>query len=488
MKNRGYSGLVFIALLLCTLFVTEGEAADRIRLGVVGFASKAEGVSDEQAGIITDLLTRTLASSQSIALMEREQISRIGEELHFDMSGLVDPEMAAEIGRIKGLQYMVLGSVTELAESASATIVPIIGSAKHEARATIDARIVDVETSEVLYTFVMTGGAVESTTVITIGNFTNVEASFGGLKARAIADAVNRLAHEIRADVGHEYSNVTSVNGSEVKINVGSSLGVQPGVLYLVYVEGEPEIDLNGRILGRNKIPIAAVKVKTTQNGFSTCTVAEGTKGSLIQRGDRIEPITANRAKEMVVGKEFPLKERPPKRAYDDTFIEAFGADGQDGGAAPDSPEPGIGGTAEDGASPEPRSAPQRQGSYKMRQVEGVDPNSTTDAKLIEAYDFLSPVDRNNLGVAHRGAWSLYSGKKYKDAFEALSKLALDYPGNYLSAYWAGMAALKLKSDKEAAEWFESALSINPNYQPAIDERAKLGDNPENAPEKKKRK
>jgi tetratricopeptide (TPR) repeat protein len=107
-----------------------------------------------------------------------------------------------------------------------------------------------------------------------------------------------------------------------------------------------------------------------------------------------------------------------------------------------------------------------------MRDVDGVDPDNTTDAKLIEAYGFLSSTERNTLGIQHRGAYRMYSAKRYKDAFEAFTKLTDDYPGNYLSAYWAGTSASKLKSYKEAIKWFDIALAINPNYQPAVDGKA----------------
>ena len=121
-----------------------------------------------------------------------------------------------------------------------------------------------------------------------------------------------------------------------------------------------------------------------------------------------------------------------------------------------------------------------------MRDMPGVDPNSTTDAKLIDAYDFMDPQKRNTLGIQHRGAWQMYSNKRYKDALEIFTQLADDYEGNYMSAYWAGMCAVKLNSGKEASKWFNSALEINPNYQPAVDALAKLGDEPANKPAKKR--
>jgi TolA-binding protein len=68
----------------------------------------------------------------------------------------------------------------------------------------------------------------------------------------------------------------------------------------------------------------------------------------------------------------------------------------------------------------------------------------------------------------------MYSAKRYKEALEAFGSLADEYECNYLSAYWAGMASLKLKDNSGAAEWFDLALTRRPTYKPALDERAKI--------------
>jgi tetratricopeptide (TPR) repeat protein len=98
----------------------------------------------------------------------------------------------------------------------------------------------------------------------------------------------------------------------------------------------------------------------------------------------------------------------------------------------------------------------------------GSELNDSTDAVVINSYP-LPQRDKNTLGIQHRGAYKLYSQKKYKDAYAAFSKLADEYSCNYLSAYWAGVAAGKLKKPDEARAWFERALEVNPDYRPARD-------------------
>jgi TolA-binding protein len=453
----------------------DAAVGNKIRVGILKFDSKASGVSDRQAEIITDLFTRTLASSKSISILERVALEKIGDEQRFNMSGLVDLDTAVEIGRIAGLQYILIGSVTELSQGAGASGFAIFANAKHEARATIDARVIDVTTSEIRLALSQRGGATNNTTAISIGGFTSVETEFGGLEARAIADAVSRLAHTLRGELGGEYSYVVSMDGLDIMIDVGSGLGVQPDTLYLAYADGKSILGINGELLGHDKIPLAVLKVRDTDVQFSTCTVAPPSKSGVIQRGDKIAPISASEAKSLADRKALPQK-RPAVAASNSTMDALFG------GAAPQAQTPQN--TAQNAAeqNPAPESVPAQatQGSQPKEPASvpakaELDPNVSTDAVVISTYP-ISSNEKNTLGIQHRGAWTLYSKKRYKEALDGFAKLVEDYPScNYLSAYWAGMSALKIKNNKDvAAGWFDRAIEINPNYQPAIEERAKL--------------
>jgi curli biogenesis system outer membrane secretion channel CsgG len=106
-------------LLLCVL-LGRAEGADKIRVAVMGFQSKASSVSDKQAEIITDVFMRGLSNSKTLTIYEREQLENlVGKEIHLGMSGLVDPTTAVEVGKVAGVQYIVTGAVTELSQKVS---------------------------------------------------------------------------------------------------------------------------------------------------------------------------------------------------------------------------------------------------------------------------------------------------------------------------------------------------------------------------------
>jgi hypothetical protein len=94
------------------------------------------------------------------------------------------------------------------------------------------------------------------------------------------------------------------------------------------------------------------------------------------------------------------------------------------------------------------------------------DANKIADARLIRTFP-LSQVEMNALEIEHRGAWNLYSNGRYMEAFDAYSQQSVNFRGNYLSPYWAGMSALKLGNIQVASAWFDMALGINPYFAPA---------------------
>lgn len=433
-----------LLVLFCCLFVTNAEAAEKIRVGVLKFESKADGVSDRQAEIITDLFTRELAHSKTIAVYEREQLEHIGKEQKLGMSGLIDINTAVEVGRLAGLQYILLGSVTELSQKVSGGAISVIGTATREAMATINVRVIDVTTSEVVLALSETGSSSNTTSALVLGsNAAFVEGELGGVEARAIADAVSRLGHSMRAATTGETSHVIALTGDGYVLDVSA----KDGALYLVYVDGKSILDMEGKPIAKEKIPLAVLKVRDAGQGHSTAVLAEGCSGKLIQRGDKVEPIARDKSKQLLERKGF-AKERPS--SSNTTFDQIFNEQ-------PQAPQTGL----------------SKPAGEPARVIDGFDPNISTDSKVIETYP-LSSTERNSIGIKHRGAYNLYQKGQYKKAFEVFVTLVEEYDGNYLSAYWAGVAASKLKSHKEAAKWFDRAISINADYQPAVDARAKI--------------
>jgi TolA-binding protein len=250
--------------------------------------------------------------------------------------------------------------------------------------------------------------------------------------------------------------------------------------VFLVYGEGKTIKARSGKILGVEPTVIAALKVKNVQGAYSVCLVAKPSVAAAIRVGDRVEPIRFKRSSKLSYPKKRPsnLEESPERKKIRDQIAALEGGRPLDN----DVPTPAM----DEGTYSEIpiNSASVSSGAgFEWKEVEGIDRDKATDAKLIDTYP-LSSRDKNTIGIRHRGAYKLYAQRKYKAAFDAFSSVASEFECNYLSSYWAGMSAVKLRSYKEAAVWFEKALAVNPDYEPAKKEREKLGDNPQNAGKK----
>jgi curli biogenesis system outer membrane secretion channel CsgG len=106
----------------------------------------------------SDILVNSLVNTASYSVIERSQIEAILAEQNLGASGLVDVSTAARIGRILGVQYIILGSVTQFDVQERNTGVNVGGlfgnkRRKVQANVKINTRMVDTSTSEIVAAF-----------------------------------------------------------------------------------------------------------------------------------------------------------------------------------------------------------------------------------------------------------------------------------------------------------------------------------------------
>ena len=91
------------------------------------------GVSLEEARVLTQRLTTEIISRNVYQIFERSKINRILEEQEFQHSGCVDAACAVDIGKLAGVQHIVIGTVSKIGQTYS-----------------VDTRLIDVESGESL--------------------------------------------------------------------------------------------------------------------------------------------------------------------------------------------------------------------------------------------------------------------------------------------------------------------------------------------------
>ena len=100
-----------------------------------------------QAGLIAaDLLGTELYISRRFRVMERSEVQKLCGERGINLPESVDPEFAQEIGKMLGVDGVIIGSVSEywyrVSREADEDAEPAVG---------LNARLVDVATGEVLW-------------------------------------------------------------------------------------------------------------------------------------------------------------------------------------------------------------------------------------------------------------------------------------------------------------------------------------------------
>lgn len=321
--------LLFVFTVIFCLCAVQAYAEEvgRVRLGVLQFLSRTDGVSADQAAAVGDIVARMLTNSKTINVIERTQLTQLAGEQAMSFSGGFTDDTAIRIGKIAGCQFMLIGAVTRYEHSYSTQDLFVFGSRSYSALATIDARIVNVETTEVILSLSETGTTSQKGTTFNFYGFNKQDKlDFQGLEAGAIADAATRLSFKIRDALTGEYSQILGTSAKDVTLSIGATGGAQRGSLFRVYIDGEEIRGVDGESLGRRMQTIAVVKITDVQRDFSIAEIAAKGAGNikLIHRGDKIFPVTSSELSDMVKNKAFP-KTRPREVKSSGTYEALFG-------------------------------------------------------------------------------------------------------------------------------------------------------------------
>src|SRR5262245_48326950 len=154
-------------LLLSSAALAQGPARKRIAVLDFDYATVRSSVgdiwgSDVDIGKgIADMLIADLVRNGTYSVIERSKLDHVLTEQNFQQSNRADASSAAQLGRILGVDAIVVGSITQFGRDdkkmglgGGARIGGIgiggIGRKSSKAVVGIDARIVDIKTAEIL--------------------------------------------------------------------------------------------------------------------------------------------------------------------------------------------------------------------------------------------------------------------------------------------------------------------------------------------------
>jgi curli biogenesis system outer membrane secretion channel CsgG len=298
--------LIFI-FTLCFVLPVQGAPDSRLRIAVLPFDDGSIQGRDRWWGpdwqvgpSVADELVTTLFNTGKFRLIEREQIQKVLDEQNLADSGRIDPRTAARLGRILGVQILIIGKVTEFStDSAGAAINNGrgigIGIRSNTARVTIDARMVDTTNAEIKATASGHGEKKRTSLGLRV-DFSEIR--FGSNEFRktnlgaALREAIQQLADDLAAKSGkisvappppppHSHpvreplsGKVATVYGSRIYLNIGSRDGVRPGLHFTVFRIMKAVKDPNtGKIIDYITEPIAKITVVSVKHASAICKI-----------------------------------------------------------------------------------------------------------------------------------------------------------------------------------------------------------------------
>lgn len=208
---------------------------------------------------VSDMLVTTLVNDGTYSVIEREMLDAILDEQDFANSGRANASSAARIGQVLGVDAIITGSVTQFGNDTGSTGLGAVGGAvrrfgfggfrqsETKAIVAIDARIINVDTAEVLAVAQGMGESSRTSTTIlggggSWGGFGAGGVNFGSsdfqetILGEAVRLATEQLGTELVASNGRIRLRqivveglVAAVDDGLVILNVGSDAGVSVG-------------------------------------------------------------------------------------------------------------------------------------------------------------------------------------------------------------------------------------------------------------------
>ncbi|HOQ27775.1 MAG TPA: CsgG/HfaB family protein [Armatimonadota bacterium] len=267
------------------------ESPERVAVAVMDFTTGAVpwDLRDDNIGrICANALTVLLQRNPYFEVAERARIETVANEIRMGASGLVDPDKAAEIGKLLAVKYLVYGDVQsiEIGEGIASAISGAIGGGilggkvrvkGTHCRAHVNYKMVEVETGKIVL----------SRTFKEIMDVTHV---VDGPEARlklvneTLSKTAERMARAMMPKIEAIVAAVNAEDGTVV-ITAGATHGVVEGAMFRVYRK-------NNEV--KNPVTGEVIDVQITELAKARCTDVRE-KASTLQVGDYVKAKRSNK-------------------------------------------------------------------------------------------------------------------------------------------------------------------------------------------------
>ena len=255
--------------------------APKRRIGVVEFTNKTAYGQGRLGGSATDILVTELTKSGKFIVVERDRLDKVLQEQKFQGQGMTDPQTAAQVGRILGLEAIVVGSVSQFGVKTEGSDYLISQSKKQVADVTVDIRLIDTQSGQVLMADSGKGRA-KSTKASFLGMGTK-----GGydetLEGEALRASIVQFVTNIDSQLNKKAWScmVADASGDDIYLNAGRDSGVNVGAKLDCYSQGAEIRDPGSNlVIGHREEYLGAVEVDRYCGDMGDCSIARMIKAA----------------------------------------------------------------------------------------------------------------------------------------------------------------------------------------------------------------
>lgn len=258
------------------------------------------GTTQDVGRGISDLLIDRLVNDGTYSVIERNALDKVLKEQNFSNSDRADPNTAAKIGRVLGVDAIIVGDITQFGRDDRHTNLGgamsrwskyglgDVGTHKAKAVVAITARLIDVNTGEILASATGTGESKRSGMNLLGGGGDWKGGGSGNLDmgssnfqqtilGEAVKGAVDQLATHLDSDAGRLQTVTVQINGlvadasgNSITINVGSRAGVRTGEkLEIARVTRVIKDPATGKVLRAVKEPVGEIQITSVGDTYA---------------------------------------------------------------------------------------------------------------------------------------------------------------------------------------------------------------------------
>lgn len=292
-RSLGFCAL--LCLFVASVAFGAGEAKKRVALFDFEFGAVHHwwtGEWDIGKGI-ADMVVTNLVRDGTYSVVERKQLEKILQEQNFSNSDRANPATAAKIGKVLGVNAILIGTITQFGSETKKTNVGgvtsrlglgalgNVGSSKSKASVVIDARMVDTETAEILAVASgkgvsqrggvnLLGGASGSAGGINMNSSDFRETIIGEATRQAVDELTRQMvsqAEKIQATKIEFNGLVADVTDNQLVLNVGKNKGLKVGDVVVIERVGKVIKDpATGQVLRTMTDRIGTAKITSVDD------------------------------------------------------------------------------------------------------------------------------------------------------------------------------------------------------------------------------